>query len=212
MDDSADPTELAGAAEAETQSAYAWALDEAEDYPTQRITPRRITSVAIAASLVAIAGAGVIAYVHLRGRPAPAPVAAPTTTTTTTTPVAAPQPSQPPVTVTTVVIQPPPPAPQAAPIAPVMSNWTYEVNWGGAPTITVIEHASGQTRTRYVSSGEYLGVGTGWTGDLIGADPVIDGAITWATCTLYVDGVAAKSDSAVRGDGHDVSCLVRLTR
>ena len=43
-----EPTEMAGVAEAETQAAYAWALDydgdELPTVPTQRLTPRRITS------------------------------------------------------------------------------------------------------------------------------------------------------------------------
>ena len=49
------PTEMAGVAEAETQAAYAWALDydgdEFPTQPTQRLTPRRITALALAISL-----------------------------------------------------------------------------------------------------------------------------------------------------------------
>ena len=41
-------TEMAGVAEAETQAAYAWALDYGDDLPTQRLTPRRITALALA--------------------------------------------------------------------------------------------------------------------------------------------------------------------
>ena len=37
---SSEPTEMAGVAEAETQAAYAWALDDGDDLPTQRLTPR----------------------------------------------------------------------------------------------------------------------------------------------------------------------------
>ena len=59
------PTEMAGVAEAETQAAYAWALDydgdEFPTQPTQRLTPRRITTLALASSLVLIATAGVVA-------------------------------------------------------------------------------------------------------------------------------------------------------
>ena len=45
----AEPTEMAGVAEAETEAAYAWALDydDADEFPTlptQRLTSRRITS------------------------------------------------------------------------------------------------------------------------------------------------------------------------
>ena len=58
------PTEMAGVAEAETQAAYAWALDydgdEFPTQPTQRLTPRRITALALAASLVLIAVAGAV--------------------------------------------------------------------------------------------------------------------------------------------------------
>ena len=61
----AEPTEMAGVAEAETQAAYAWALDydgdEFPTQPTQRLTPRRITALALATSLVVIAVAGAVA-------------------------------------------------------------------------------------------------------------------------------------------------------
>ena len=48
-----EPTEMAGVAEAETQAAYAWALDyddldEFPTQPTQRLTSRRITALALA--------------------------------------------------------------------------------------------------------------------------------------------------------------------
>ena len=57
-----EPTEMAGVAEAETQAAYAWALDDGvDDLPTQRLTPRRITALTLAASLIAIAVAGGVA-------------------------------------------------------------------------------------------------------------------------------------------------------
>src|SRR5258705_7230130 len=59
-------TEMAGVAEAETRAAYAWALDyddfdESPTVPTQRLTPRRITSLALASSLTVIAVAGGVA-------------------------------------------------------------------------------------------------------------------------------------------------------
>ncbi len=61
----AEPTEMAGVAEAETEAAYAWALDydsydELPTVPTQRLTPRRITSLGLAASLTVIAAAGAV--------------------------------------------------------------------------------------------------------------------------------------------------------
>ena len=100
-------TELAGVAEAETQAAYAWALDDGvDDLPTQRLTSRHITALGVAASLIAIAVAGVIAFVMLRHQPEPAPtppvVVIETTTSTLPPP---PPPPPPPVTVTA----PPPP-------------------------------------------------------------------------------------------------------
>jgi hypothetical protein len=54
---------MAGIAEADTEMAYAWALDydDPDEFPTQRLTPRRITSLAIAASLTVIAVAGAVA-------------------------------------------------------------------------------------------------------------------------------------------------------
>ena len=61
----AEPTEMAGIAEAETQAAYAWALDydDPDEIPTQpiRLTSRRITALSLAASLVVIAVAGAMA-------------------------------------------------------------------------------------------------------------------------------------------------------
>ena len=60
-----EPTEMAGVAEAETQAAYAWALDydDPDEIPTQpiRLTSRRITALSLAASLVLIAVAGAMA-------------------------------------------------------------------------------------------------------------------------------------------------------
>ena len=71
-----EPTEMAGVAEAETQAAYAWALDDdVDDLPTQRLTPRRVTALALAVSLVLIAVAGAVALWTHR-QPGPAHVAA----------------------------------------------------------------------------------------------------------------------------------------
>jgi hypothetical protein len=57
-----EPTDFAGVTEAETEAAYAWALDDGDELPTQRFTPRRITALGIAGSLVAIAVAAVIVF------------------------------------------------------------------------------------------------------------------------------------------------------
>jgi Protein of unknown function (DUF732) len=55
-------TELAGATEADTELAYAWAEDWPEDEPTRRLTPRRITALGLAASLAIIAVAAVVVF------------------------------------------------------------------------------------------------------------------------------------------------------
>ena len=74
-----EPTEMAGVAEAETQAAYAWALDDGvDDLPTQRLTPRRVTALALAVSLVLIAVAGAVALWTHR-QPGPAHVGSSTT-------------------------------------------------------------------------------------------------------------------------------------
>lgn len=78
----AELTEMAGVAEAETQAAYAWALDydDPDEFPTvpiRRLTPRRITALALASSLTLIAVTGAVALSVLRqleSTPAPAPV------------------------------------------------------------------------------------------------------------------------------------------
>ena len=102
----AEPTEMAGVAEADTEMAYAWALDydDPDEFPTQRLTPRRITSLGIGASLVTIAVAGAVALGVLR-QPDPAPT--PASAVETTTKPAPPAP--PPVTATVTVLPPPPP-------------------------------------------------------------------------------------------------------
>jgi hypothetical protein len=103
-----EPTELAGVADAETQAAYAWALDDGvDDLPTQRLTPRHITTLGVAASLITIVVAGVIAFVmlHHQSEPAPIPPVVVIETTTSTLPPP-PPPPPPPVTVTA-----PPPLP-----------------------------------------------------------------------------------------------------
>jgi hypothetical protein len=102
-----EPTEMAGVAESETEAAYAWALDydgyhELPTVPTQRLTPRRITSLGIAASLVVIAVAGGVALgvLHHTNQPvaqAPSPSVV-NTVVTPTSPEAVTAP--PPVTVT----------------------------------------------------------------------------------------------------------------
>ena len=98
----AEPTELAGVAEAETQAAYAWALDydgdEFPTLPTQRLTSRRITALGVAASLVVIAVAGGVALGVLHHTNQPVAQVPSSSVVTPTPPEAVTAP--PPVTVT----------------------------------------------------------------------------------------------------------------
>ena len=65
--EASDPTELAGVADAPTESAYAWSADEdypatgSWDDPERRLTPRRITILAVVASVVALGAVGGLA-------------------------------------------------------------------------------------------------------------------------------------------------------
>ncbi|AEL98195.1 hypothetical protein PBI_BIGNUZ_32 [Mycobacterium phage BigNuz] len=115
-------TELSGAADAATESVYAWSLDddvddEGEGEPQNR-RATLITAAAVAASLCLAVLAGSLAYRHFGHQTAPPAIAAPTSTST---PEAAPPPAPlpPQVTVTTVVVrEPPPPAAQPPQIPP----------------------------------------------------------------------------------------------
>lgn len=118
----AAPTELAGVAEADTMSAWAWSEDDSlEDVPSTR--PFWLTAAAVGVSLCLVTVAGVIAYRYTTEEvPAPVALTAPATTTTVV-PVAAPHPvpPPPPVTVTTVVVQSTVQVPQAAPkVGPIV--------------------------------------------------------------------------------------------
>jgi hypothetical protein len=91
MNEYAEPTEMAGVAEAETQAAYAWALDyddpdEFSTQPIQRLTSRHITALSLAASLVLIAMASVVALVVPSPKPSEPVVAAPSPVTVTAAP------------------------------------------------------------------------------------------------------------------------------
>ena len=59
------PTEL-GAAIDETEAVTAWSLDDDEDWPPPRFSPRLITTLALAVSLALLAGAGALAYWHMQ--------------------------------------------------------------------------------------------------------------------------------------------------
>ncbi len=92
----AEPTELAGAANADTESVYAWALDDDEqtDEVSQRLTPRRITAMAVGGALALMATAGGLALWTLRSEPdaAQRTPASSTTVTSTAEAPAAPSP------------------------------------------------------------------------------------------------------------------------
>jgi len=110
--ESSEPTELAGVAEAQTESAYAWALDDGEEDEPERQWPFLVTAIAVGLSMSLATIAGVLAYRHFETeRSTAAAVSTPAITTTVSPlPVAAPAPPPPPppVTVTTVVVQEPP--------------------------------------------------------------------------------------------------------
>ena len=127
----AEPTEMAGVAEAETEAAYAWALDydsydELPTVPTRRLTPRRITSLGLAASLTVIAAAGAVMLfvAHDANRPiaqAPSPHVE-----TSASPSPLPPPPPPP--------RPPNPAAEARFVADVYANIPTADIPGGRPT------------------------------------------------------------------------------
>jgi hypothetical protein len=102
-----DPTEMAGVAEADTQHAHAWgALDygDVDEFPTVstgRLTPRHITALGLAASLVLIAVAGAVALFMVRDTNTPV-AQAPSSSVVETVVVAPPRPA-----VVTLPDQPP---------------------------------------------------------------------------------------------------------
>ncbi|MGW0158457.1 Rv2253/PknI dimerization domain-containing protein [Mycobacterium sp. NPDC003323] len=74
MAEAGAPTELAGVADADTQSAFAWGLedDEAVEPEPPRWSSGRITAIAVAAAVVVIVAASGVAVWALRDDPAPA--------------------------------------------------------------------------------------------------------------------------------------------
>ncbi|AJA43339.1 hypothetical protein VC60_gp38 [Mycobacterium phage Sbash] len=92
--EASEPTELAGIADADTMSAYAWSMEKEAEGDSSAIpmgSPNRpfwITSIAVGVSLALVTLAAVLAYRHI-GSARSTPVAAPTP------PVAEPSPPQP---------------------------------------------------------------------------------------------------------------------
>ena len=74
------PTELGAAAAEGTEAHAAWSLDEGADWPPpRRLTPGRITALAIAGALLLAGGAAAVAFLYLRDRDESTPTeAAPT--------------------------------------------------------------------------------------------------------------------------------------
>ncbi|WRQ08174.1 hypothetical protein JDBV06_00735 [Mycobacterium phage dwieneke] len=114
--ESSEPTELAGVADADTMSAYAWSqaseLDEGE--PRQE-WPFWVTAAAVGLSLSLVAVAAVLAYRHI-GAERPTTIVAPTSPITATLPpppAAAPPPVQ--SSTPTTTVQPASPAVVALP-------------------------------------------------------------------------------------------------
>jgi hypothetical protein len=107
----AAPTELGSVVE-ETEAHTAWSLDDGEDWPTQRLTPARITGMVVAGSSIMIAVASMVVWIVLRDR-SESPVAGPAPTSSV-------QPAPP----SSVVAASPslsaaPPLPRTQPPAPV---------------------------------------------------------------------------------------------
>lgn len=118
--ESAAPTELAGVAEADTMSSYAWSEDDASlDVEPQSDRPFWVTTAAVAVSAGLVTAAAVLGFRYVTDEVPSRPVAVgtPATTTAPPTPIAAPPvpPPPPPVTVTTVVVQSTVQAPQSVP-------------------------------------------------------------------------------------------------
>jgi len=134
----AAPTEVAGAAEADTQSAYAWALVDADyDEPARRrLTPARITALAVAGSAALIAVAAVIGYANLQRRGAEPP------------PAAAAEP-----TISTVIAAPAPPSAAPPTVAPQPSRQAAPITLPAAGGRVYVGSKSGKTSCEITAGG-----------------------------------------------------------
>lgn len=84
--------------------------------------------------------------------------------------------------------------------------------WRGAPCIAVESANMYAPTTSVVSTvcgGSWsFSEGNIWPGDLFGANPIMGGA-SYIECGVFRAGVLVYYDSAVAGDGTEVSCLRR---
>ena len=147
-----EPTEMAGVAEAETESAYAWGLDydDPDEFPTVpvRLTSRRITALGVAASLVLIALAGIVSLVVTRDSNQPvAQAPSPLVVKTTVAPPPSVKMTLPPVTMTAS--------------APVLDHDREE------SFMAALNGTHGSNRVSYAtipgSHGAYMGDVSAWT-------------------------------------------------
>lgn len=91
-----------------------------------------------------------------------------------------------------------------------------EINWAGPECIAVTSAQRYSPRHAVTDSicspiGSYVFTESNvWVGDLFGADPIM-GAAGYIQCQVWLNGRLHRSDSAYRGDGTDVSCLMTRT-
>lgn len=184
--DGSASTELAGVADAATQSAYAWGLSgeaATEAIGGRQYSPSWITVAVVAASVAVIVAAGAVAWAHLRtDSTAPTPPQAAPTPTTAPAPV-----PQAPATVTTVIVQPP--APTASQPAATPPSPTYD---GFDEQFVAIMQRAGWTkdspvflarRGRQVCSMLQGGA----TPDYVKQRIVTDSGLPWDQAVLFTD-------------------------
>jgi hypothetical protein len=217
----AAPTEVASAADAETQSVHASALS---DYDGEGLAkqPRTftlgqiVTTVAVVLCLGVMLGVAAFIGYHLRdndGSQRDSAVASSSTTPSlvqATVPPAAPQPPTPtvvpplPATTTVTVRQPAPPSAH-------LGTFTTYVLWRGAPCVEIHIPDGGALDDRAACDASQTAVihHTGRTGELIGADPVMNDA-TAIGCKVVSDatGAVLTTDNGTAGDGHDINCII----
>lgn len=80
------------------------------------------------------------------------------------------------------------------------------VTWGGAHCIDM-RQATGEIITRCGGSASFDG--TTGPGRTIGIDPIMGNA-DWIDCSFFLDGELEWTDSAYRGDGTDVNCILDI--